>query len=67
MHSDDMLYAEGMLVASTRDDFTPATVRRLAQRAGYMCAQLGDFGAVRSTPIFGGLHHEYSLAPAQPN
>jgi hypothetical protein len=26
-------------MASTRDDFTPATVRRLAQRAGYMCAQ----------------------------
>jgi putative transposase len=24
----------------------------------------GDFGAVRSTPILGGLHHEYSLAPA---
>jgi putative transposase len=26
--------------------------------------QLGDFGAIRSTPILGGLHHEYSLAPA---
>jgi putative transposase len=26
--------------------------------------RLGDFGAVRSTPILGGLHHEYSLAPA---
>jgi transposase InsO family protein len=24
----------------------------------------GDFGAVRSTPMLGGLHHEYSLAPA---
>jgi len=26
--------------------------------------RVGDFGAVRSTPILGGLHHEYSLAPA---
>ncbi|MEP7246924.1 MAG: hypothetical protein ABI885_25020 [Gammaproteobacteria bacterium] len=26
--------------------------------------RLGDLGSVRSTTILGGLHHEYSLAPA---
>jgi putative transposase len=26
--------------------------------------RLGDFGAVRAKAILGGLHHEYSLAPA---
>ena len=26
--------------------------------------RLGDWGSVRSTAILGGLHHEYSIAPA---
>ena len=39
----------------------PAGVPRSMPRSRHL---LADFGSVRSTAVLGGLHHEYSLAPA---